>query len=411
MHRLIARLRRTQDGFGLVEALVAMTIVVGGVFAALTTFTDSLHGSATAQQVDVAVSTGTQVIEEMRAGAYADLATVPGTGAPALTADDPRQRLSSNGTKYQVPGGPNEDVVAATAKTTFKDYEEITVGQQTMRVYRFVSWRDEECPILDLTDLENTITSVSALLTTTTGLLNTLVGPGGTLTSSVNDGTAVQGNALLGLTLGPLITSLVNPILKPLQQALINPALLGPSQSLLGKLGTVLNPVTGHITQLLDLCDLPNGVLPDLGQLKLIKNALTTLTPILSTVSAVVGPLATALHSLLNLNVLNALTATLAATPAVLAAVTQLPAALTGITNLLAGVKDTLGNPMALASMLTSTVTGITQLVGFLLNPNTTHNTKRVSVAVWLKDRKVGYGPNKPIWLTSIVTDPTEGLL
>jgi hypothetical protein len=39
-----------------------------------------------------------------------------------------------------------------------------------------------------------------------------------------------------------------------------------------------------------------------------------------------------------------------------------------------------------------------------------THNTKRLTVAVVLTPRN-GSGPGKPVWATSVVSDPDEGLL
>jgi type II secretory pathway pseudopilin PulG len=402
---MMARLRGDR-GFTIVEVLVSMILMSGGIFAAVGSFGDSLNGAATAQQIDVATATGTQALEEMRSAPYDQVKVQAVAGAPAMTTGDPRERLNGNGSKYQVPGGKNEEVVDPSPTSQFKDVETVTVGGQTMRIYRFVSWRDEECPILNLSDLESTITQLTSLLGVTNGLLNTLVGPGGSLLSAGADGASVVGNPLLGALLAP-VSQLVTSVLQPLTTALT--PLLSPLQSLATKLGQVIDPVTHHITGVIDLCDIPSGTLPDLGQLQIMSTALTTLNPLLQAVSPLITSVGGALHSLLGLNILNAVVKVLVATPAI---VTALPTLLADTPQIVSGLTVTVaGGPTGLATLATSLTGSLTKLLQFLASPDTTHNTKRISVAVWLQDRKVGYGPDKPIWMSTVVSDPSEGLL
>src|SRR5438067_841506 len=76
-------------------------------------------------------------------------------GIPASSSPyNPRSRVTtvSGADYYRVSGGSNEDMVAYNPSATYSDYNTITVGTgtsaRTVAVYRFVSWRDEECPII-----------------------------------------------------------------------------------------------------------------------------------------------------------------------------------------------------------------------------------------------------------------------
>ena len=57
-----------------------------------------------------------------------------------------------------------------------------------------------------------------------------------------------------------------------------------------------------------------------------------------------------------------------------------------------------------------TSIADLTDSLGELDLADHTHNTKRVTVAVVL-DPRDGSGPSKPVWATSIVSDPDEGLL
>lgn len=415
----LSRLRRDERGFTMIELLVTMLVLTVGVFGSVKVFHAAFDGTSGAEDLDQGVVVATQALEQMRAVPYADLAlshnpAMPGgddderlRGAGGATLPDPRRRVS--GRNYQVPGGPREELVASDPRSALRDYDEVTVGGQAMRIYRFVSWRDEECPVISLRDLATTVQNLRTLLTTTTGTLDALVGPDGALTRSIADGTTLLGQLSPVAVLLQAVTNVVGLALKPID-LLLRP-LQAPLEALLSRVNAVLAPLTSRVTDLLDLCDLPRGVLPDLSAISAVATVLGQLNPILGTIAPLVDDVADVLHSLLDLNVFGLLSAVVKA-PVILVKQAALLVQLPRLSSLLSSVVDTAGNPTTLVALATGLTSSLGDLVGFLAAPNTTHNTKRISVAVVVVPKGGGHvTPRAPIWVSSVVTDPSDGIL
>jgi prepilin-type N-terminal cleavage/methylation domain-containing protein len=403
---LRARLRGDERGFTVIELMVTIVILAVGVFGGVKVFESSFVGTSNAQKLDVGVSYATKAVEDMRGVPYAKLATKQVTRPASTGPDDPQNRLTPG--KYQVPGGANEDLVAYQASSAFPEVEDRVVGGETLRIWRIVSWRDEECPIVDLTQLVSTLKSLQTTLTSASALVDGLAGPTGSIQRALTDGNSVLGN-LVGVALAPLlsaVTNVINLALKPLQAVLA--PLSAPLDSLLGAVGSAITPLSSRLT--IDLCDIPAGAVPNLSNVKAITSTLAALVPVLNAVSPVVDDVGNLVHSLVNLNLLGLLGAVVKA-PLIVADQATIVAKLGTINSILGGVVDSAGNPAQLTTLVTSLTTALPNLVAYLANPDTTHNTKRVSVAVQVLNDGNGSAPKKPVWVTTVVTDPNDGLL
>jgi hypothetical protein len=71
-HPLLARLRR-EDGFGLIELLIAMTVLTVAIFATLAAFTSGMLALQRAARLSTAATLADTEIERMRAIRYCDI--------------------------------------------------------------------------------------------------------------------------------------------------------------------------------------------------------------------------------------------------------------------------------------------------------------------------------------------------
>lgn len=408
MHRLS---RAREAGFTLVEVLVACLILAGGVAATAAVFSSIFGTQGSAERLDAGVATGVRELESLRALPYGELAVSHNAAMPA---GGPASRVSSVGgtLRYTRPGSAAEDLVDYRPASPYSDYEVRTVGTHRFGIYRFVSWRDEECPLVDLASLDTALGDLKGLLTTATGTLTTLVGPSGTLTSALTDGNSLLGGGLLGALLAPLLSAVTQAVdvLNPINTLLTSPSLLSPLQGLLTQLNGILDPVTGKLSQTLDLCDIPAGVVPSLADVQAVSAVLTALNPVLAAIAPLTQDVGQLLHSLVSLNLFGLLGAVVKA-PLIVADAVALVTQKTLLTGILGGVVDTLGSPATLPSLATGLTTSLTKLAGFLAAPDTTHNTKRITVAVVLLNPPAGRRAPDPAWVSTVVTDPADGLL
>jgi type II secretory pathway pseudopilin PulG len=434
MHLSTRAPARSQAGFTLIEVLTASFILMVGILATLTVLTSANGSNATSQRNEVASREAEHQLEQMRGQCYGALSMTSTHPAPGTSAFDPLRRVSAG--KYTVQTGLVEDVTTEHIDKVAGDnctdangdgkvdaavdpVSSITIGSGsaalTGKVYRFVSWRDEECPIVNLTHLEGVIQDLKTLTTVLagpTGTLTSLLGSTGSLTNLVSDttGTVTVGNtaSVLQKLLTPTIVTLTSSILSPLLSNTLNPLvtqltpMLAPLQALLAPLSSLLDA----ITQRIDLCDLPK--LLDLSSFETLDTALTTVTPVIGALAAPTANLSTAVHSLASLNLVSLLTASVTAVLTLPPLVSAITTAATNTTNILNSVKaDAANGQTKIKTLAQDAKTAVDTLLN---QPNTTHNTKRLTVALWL-DTNSNAGVNKPVWASTVVSDPKDGLL
>ncbi len=433
MRRTVTARVRAQAGFTVVEVLIAAFVLLIGIVTALSVLTSSTNTTVTSQRNQIASREAEHQLEQMRGQCYGALSMQTAHPGPSASTSDPLRRVSAG--HFTVKTGLVEDVASEQVDKLSGDgctdangdgkvdaavtpVSTITIGSGsgavTGKVYRFVSWRDEECPILNLTHLEGLIQDLKTLtngLAGTTGTLTSLIGPGGSLVNLINqtnavNGTAQSANALQKL-LNPAIVTLGN-ILNPLLANTLNPLLttltplVAPLTSLLAPLQSLLDAVT----QRLDLCDLPK--LLDLSSFETLKTALTVIAPTIAALQAPIQSLTGIISPLASLNLVQLLVGAVNAVLTLPSAVNGLTTVVTGLNSALNSIKGPSANGQAQISSLSATTK--TAIQTLLSNPNTTHNTKRLTVAVWL-DGKLNAGLREPVWAATVVSDPKDGLL
>jgi Tfp pilus assembly protein PilV len=397
----------------MVEVLAAIVVLAVGVLAGLQVLSSGSGAEQTSERLSAGVAVGERVLEDLRAVPYDELALHAAATAVPTGTEDPTDRLTTVGgtPALRTLAGPTEELVALAPSARYADAEVVTEGRRRYAVHRFVSWRDEECPVVDLGALEDALGDLRGLLTSLTATLTTLVGPGGTLTATLTTSQGLLGGGLLGsLGLSALLSSVtqLTAVLNPLLSTL--GPLLAPLDGLLDAVDAVLDPVTGRLTDTLDLCDIPSGTVPSLADVSVVVATLQALGPVLTTVSSTTTHVGAIVTNLASLNLFGLLGAVVQA-PVILVDVAKLVTARSTITTLLGGLTDTLGHPTQLTTLATDLTSSLTKLAGLLAAPDTTHNSKRLTVAVQLLDAGDGWGPSRPIWLSTVVTDPEDGLL
>ena len=347
---------RDESGFTIVEVLAAALILVIGLLATLGVFNDSRDENATGERAEIALMQAEQALEEMRGLPYSKLTMSAGAVDPTGG-----QRVVGAGGQFKVRPDLTEGLVYYTSEgvpvgdawvdPTTSTQVGTEGGELNLTIHRFVTWRDEECRIVNL-DLVgvNLPNAINSLVTATTNVVNAIT------------------SGLLGL-LNPVIGNVTNQLKSRLNNlnaelAAIQSALAGISQ--------------------LDLCDISVDLA---GQLQKVGR----LTALLPGVNPLLGTLQSALSACLPL----------------LCNQTAVQNAVNGVNNQLnciTGATTSSGD----STYLDSVLAGINQLASGL--DNTPKNSKRITVAVTVEPRN-GVGPMQPVWASSVVRDPSAGLL
>ena len=138
---------RSQRAFTLIEILVAATLASVGIAATIGMFGASRNASRESQRREVAVQQAQATIDRMQVKTYEGLAL---TSQPTYSAQagSPLNRVSGN--NLQVKSGLSEAlVVDAAAGQIDPGPEPFVTGsgdsQISGKIYRFVTWRDENC--------------------------------------------------------------------------------------------------------------------------------------------------------------------------------------------------------------------------------------------------------------------------
>jgi len=145
-----------EDGFTIVEVLVALVILVVGAVAVLTAFDAATRNTFRADQAQVALNRAQQELEQIRQMPYEDVAL---NRAPATSTDrtDPRFRVNGAGQFALGWDGTTPSNYAAMDVDLNSDPVNLinpgptpfTSGDVSGKVYRFVVWQDDpSCPIV-----------------------------------------------------------------------------------------------------------------------------------------------------------------------------------------------------------------------------------------------------------------------
>ena len=414
-HRTRGRFAQ-QNGYSLPEVLIAALILAIGIGALLTLFADAGKGSQTSSGQDLAAATAAQELENMRSYSYSALAL------SSQVTSLPDGRLVNGGTQFQATSKTTEDLVASAAGSALAPAVHEQLNGRGYTVYRVVSWADQSCPV-STQALSNAVARVFSAMNTVEATLNSLNGMAGLISQAQ----AKVSSLITALSALPLMQQLVSE-LQALAGDIGNTAsLLSNSlptglQSELSSIQTDLGALqsqnlidsTGHLKiASLDLCHLPKTspllALPNVTQLSALATALSGTDG----TGGVEGYLSTNSNS-----VQVELTAA-----AALGGIPGLSAVLTIDSNLAAdntSIQASMSSSGGLSSSAIGAVhNSLTNLKDVLNCVNDlagcsltgTHVTKRISVAVVLDATRAGVGPQKAVWMSSLVTDPSDGLL
>ncbi len=365
---LSAGVVRDERGFTIVEVAAAAAIMLTGLLSLIGLFDDSRDQNATGERTQIAAMQAEQAIEEMRGVPYEHLMLSAGAVDPTAG-----NRLLSAGSQFRVKPEVTEPVVYYTTEgEPFEDawvdpVTQVSIGSEEapldLTIYRFVSWRDEECPVADL----------GALGLNLPGAIDEAQTPLTNLVSNVL-------SSLIGLLSGSNRTLIQN----------LRNRLDGLENAFLSREAQLSSAVAG-ISEL-DLCDINLTLLTHLqklGKLNLGLSAFNGLTDDLETLqsslSGICLPIVGCILGSAQTTAINGVTAQL---------------------NCLFG--SSVDTEAEFDAYLLGLVNGLNNVAADV--SNTVKNSKRVTVAVVVEPR-AGVGPNQPIWMTSIVRDPGAGLL
>lgn len=360
-------LRSEQRGMTVVEVMVAAMILLIGIVPTVKVFDDSRDQNATGERHEIALFQAEQALEEMRGLPYNRLLLAAGAVDPGasgrVTADGASLRVREDLTETLVYPG-TEGV--PTTNAWVEPVSGVTIGPSEapvdLTIHRFVTWRDEECRVADLSglgiDLPATVQGIlTPLIGSVTGLLNNLLG--------IISNSDIQ---------------LLRTRLTALQNAL-NANLTG------------LNSALAGISEL-DLCDLDLTLLEEVQQLSQLNLGITADDGLVPLLNGLEGELD---------NLLNNLCLPLVGCP-----LSTVNGDVVAVNAKLDEIFGAGSGSIQFNNYLTGLIEGLAALDDDLAD--TERNTKRITVAVTVEERS-GAGPYEPVWASSVVRDTSAGLL
>ena len=152
---------RSDAGFTLIEILIAVTVMSIGVAATIRTFGAAGRTTLSAQAQQVAVQQAQAELERVATLPYGELAL---TETPLSSSDPNNPGYKVSGSSFTVRSGLSEPLVLSAgeglAPRVEPGPETFAVGTGggtiTGKVHRYVSWRDETCPLSLCEGGENT---------------------------------------------------------------------------------------------------------------------------------------------------------------------------------------------------------------------------------------------------------------
>jgi prepilin-type N-terminal cleavage/methylation domain-containing protein len=152
---------RREAGFTLIEVLIAVAVLSVGVAATIRVFGAAGRTTVGAQGHQVAVQQAQAELDRIAMLAYGELAL---TGTPASSSDPTHPGYKVSGTSFAVRPGLTEPFVLSAGPGSVPRVEPgpqtfavgTGGGTVTGKLYRFVTWRDESCPLSLCEGGENT---------------------------------------------------------------------------------------------------------------------------------------------------------------------------------------------------------------------------------------------------------------
>ena len=356
---VLGRLRAEESGMTLIEVLVAATILLVALVPTVSVFDDTRDQNATGERHEIALLQAEQALEEMRGLPYSRLVMNAGAVDPGGS------RLS--GTSLKIRNDLSEPLVYYTSEGVTQGnawvdpVSQVTTGSEDapvdMTVYRFVTWRDEECGVADLSDLGVDLpTTVS-----------------GTLTPLLSSVTQLLTNVLGIVSNSPI--SALRTRLTNLRTALNNNL-------------TALTAALDGISEV-DLCDVNLSVLTELQELGDLNLGITGAQGLIANLTTMQSELT---------NLLNNICLPLLGCP-----LSTVNDDVLRVNNKLTCIFGNTTTAPQFNTYLTGVVNGLNGAAAGL--DDTQKNTKRITAAVVIEPRD-GSGPYEPVWATSVVRNP-----
>jgi prepilin-type N-terminal cleavage/methylation domain-containing protein len=159
-HRRTVKVRR-EDGFTLIEVLIAVTVMSVGVAATMRVFGAAGRTTVRAQQQEVAVHQAQAEVDRLAALPYGELAL---SSTPPSSSDPKNPGFKVSGSTFAVRSDLSEALVLAPGPGATARVEpgpdEFAVGTDGGTIvgalHRYVTWRDENCPLLLCEGQQNT---------------------------------------------------------------------------------------------------------------------------------------------------------------------------------------------------------------------------------------------------------------
>ncbi len=391
-----ASLLRSESGVSLIEALVAAIVLAIGVLGSAAAFTGSDKATLDSEYQQVATDQALLALERVRALDYAEVGH-SGSGTPSV----PSGETAPTATTYTAPDAPGSEqlVTGATAESgeSTANFRISPAAQSrafsvpaasggpaiTGHVYTVVTWRDEECELVQIGAVKAAISALNTQLAARQAQLN-----------SLNSGLLDILNPLLPAPARNLKDSNHKVAGIPANV----PALLGLIAALQDKITTLQATLDGLSTA--DLCDLKLSQLTNL-----FKVLETNDSGALQVKASITAPIEADAA-------LETQTAAVQSVLAPLASVScLLPLAkpLCDASNSLIGtIGGSTGAYVSLSDLNSNLAALNTSMAG---TQNTTHNTKRVTVIVTVDRARSDQTPANPVYLSTIVIDPEDGLV
>lgn len=141
---VLGRLRRSEDGFGIAEVVVALSVLAVGLMGVAATMMFGFRQVAVARQRQAGTEVANTRVEHLRNLSYTSVAL----STQPVHSDDPENPdyyVSEDGTQYDYTGdGTWETLIVDTDQGQVLHLEDpVTVGPTTMEVFQYATWVDD----------------------------------------------------------------------------------------------------------------------------------------------------------------------------------------------------------------------------------------------------------------------------